>query len=122
MIHIVLLRTALDSASNPNLNHPSALQAPYFTFTSIFQLLNQILQTPNLQILTLQTPNLQIPTLQTPNLQLLRIKSHCGTPTLATLQPLVYHISPESQPYQIATKQLYLAPIQTQASVNLVLK
>src|SRR6266496_3317583 len=105
MIHIVLSRTALDSVSNPNLNRPLAPQAPYFAFASIFQLLNQILQTPNLQIPTLQTLNLQIPTLQTLNLQLLRIKSHCGTPTLATLQPLVYHISPESQLYQIASEQ-----------------
>ena len=60
--------------------------------------------------------------LQTPNLQLLRIRSHYGTPALAMLQPLAYHILPESQPYQIASEQLYLAPIQTQASANLVLK
>src|SRR5947207_257215 len=122
MIHIVLSRTALDSASNPNLNHPSAPQAPYFAFVSIFQLLNQILQTPNLQIPTLQTPNLQIPTLQTLNLQLLRTKLRSGTPMSVMSQPPAFLISPKLQPYQIASEQLYLAPIQTQASVNLVLK
>jgi hypothetical protein len=37
-------------------------------------------------------------------------------------QPLAYRISPESLPYQIASEQLCLAPIQTQASVNLALK
>src|SRR5947207_10507375 len=107
MIHIVLSRTALDSASNPNLNHPSAPQAPYFAFVSIFQLLNQILQTPNLQIPTLQTlnlqiptlqtPNLQIPTLQTPNLQLLRTKLRSGTLESATSQPPAFLISPKLQ-------------------------
>jgi hypothetical protein len=99
------------------LSHPSAPQAPSFAFASIFQLQNQILQIP-----IFQTPNLQIPTLQTPNLQLLRIKLHYGTPVLAMLQPPAYHILPESQPYQIASEQPYLAPIQTQASANLALK
>src|SRR5947207_14394958 len=102
MIHIVLLRIAQDSTSNPNLNRPSAPQASSFAFVSTFRLQNPILQTSNLQ--------------------LLRIKLHYGTLVLAMLQPLAYHISPKLQPYQITSEQPYLAPIQIQASANPALK
>ena len=69
---IGLLRTALDSGSHPNLNHPSALQTSSFAFVLIFLLQNSILRNPTLQ--------------------LLRTKLHYDTPVLVMLQSPAYHI------------------------------
>src|SRR5437667_8096108 len=97
MILIASLRTALDSALNPNLHQLSALQAPSFTFASISPL-------------------------QNPTLQPVRTKLRYGMHVSATSQPPVFLILPKLQSYQKASKQLYLAPFQIPASASLVLK
>ena len=97
MILIASLRTALDSALNPNLHQLSALQAPSFTFVSISLL-------------------------QNPTLQPVRTKLRYGMHMLATSQPPIFLILPKLQSYQKASKQLSLAPFQILASGNLVLK